>query len=65
MFSSRFRHPHTQQERRESQDFPVRAKRRWKYLSTAWDDIKVHAERSWKKHRRTQYKNTVSSSSPV
>lgn len=55
-----FRQPHTQQERRESQEFPVRAKRRWKYLSTAWDDIQKHCQRNWKKYRKTQYKHTVS-----
>jgi hypothetical protein len=34
--------------------FPARGRRR--NLPTAWDDLRRHVERSWKAHRRTQWR---------
>lgn len=35
-------------------EIPLRAKRG--NIPDAWDDMNVHRERSWKRHRKTQYK---------
>jgi hypothetical protein len=56
------RHPHTTQERRmnghrcSNQEIPIRAKRGGAVLVEVWDDIVTGSQRSWKKHRKTQYK---------
>lgn len=55
----RFRRPKTQQERRaagEGGDL-VRARRNAANLPTNYDDIFRNEDRSWKKHRRTQYRS--------
>ncbi len=53
------REPKTLQEKKANQDWPVRSKRKWKTLITAWDDQwrSDMEDRSWKRHRRTQYKS--------
>ena len=53
------RHPKTTQEIKwneahEKQEVKVRKKRM--RLPTAWDDIWRKSQRSWKKHRKTQWK---------
>lgn len=54
---SYFRHPKTANEKRKSQKCPyVRAKRRPKNIPCAWDDMWYPSQRSWKSHRKTQYK---------
>lgn len=51
-----FRKPKTTQERRHADEY-TRAKRSHNRLVNAWDDI-THARqgRTWKNHRRTQWK---------
>lgn len=52
------RYPRTQQERREAGDKRnpyVRAKRRAVSLPTAYEDIFVHKQKSWKSRRKTRY----------
>ena len=58
------RHPKTQQERKNSVsvdgDEPkVRAKRNKRNLPTNWDDMSPERQRSWKKYRKTQFKESV------
>jgi hypothetical protein len=53
------RHPKTTAERKwnechEKEGIKVRSKRN--YIPTAWDDIWVRAQRSWKRYRKTQWK---------
>ena len=53
------RHPKTTalqkwNEAHEKEGIKVRAKRH--YIPTAWDDIWVKAQRTWKKYRKTQWK---------
>lgn len=48
------RKPKTKQER--SQEVPTRAKRNSTNLPTSWDDIYSENQRSWKKFRKTQWK---------
>jgi hypothetical protein len=52
------RNPRTTQERRANQDWPVRGRRLPNRLPEAWDDVprRDADDRSWKRHRRTQYK---------
>jgi hypothetical protein len=50
------RHPRTTQERREWSPEFGRAKRSRKRLVEAWDDIVTSEQRSWKEHRRTQWR---------
>jgi len=52
------RRPKTLREKRLSLVEPefVRAKRNAKNLPDTWDDKNVQLQRSWKKHRKTQYK---------
>lgn len=65
-----FRHPGTTNERRAScagtigeilEDhgiaFKIRSKRGWHRLPTTYDDIFLRYQRTWKEHRRTQWKN--------
>jgi hypothetical protein len=66
-----FRHPRTTNERRANcaadtigeilEDrgiaFKIRPKRGWHRLPTAYDDIFLRYQRSWKEHRTTQCKN--------
>ncbi len=47
------RYPKTQQERREDPNPRVK---RGKNLPTSYDDLDRGTQRSWKKHRKTQYK---------
>jgi hypothetical protein len=61
MKSKFLRHPRTTQERRANSkgfrhEYKVRARRNQKNLVEAWDDIWNRSQRSWKKHRKTQYK---------
>lgn len=52
------RYPRTQQERREAEDKHnpyVRAKRRAVNLPTAYEDIFVRKQKSWKSRRKTRY----------
>jgi hypothetical protein len=54
-----FRHPRTAAEIAANaaavdDGFPVPGRRR--NLPTAWDDLPRHVERSWKAHRRTQWR---------
>jgi hypothetical protein len=58
-----FRNPKTTQERRmagavmtEEGEPPPRAARGPKHLVTAWDDIPRGFDRTWKRHRRAQWK---------
>ena len=53
-----FRHPRTLQEMKANQDWPVRGRRKPHRLPHSWDDeYRVDMDdRSWKRHRRTQYK---------
>lgn len=62
------RHPKTTAERRASvdlmldddaQEYNIRPRTRRNHVNlvNAWDDIPRHYTRSWKKHRRHQYKN--------
>ncbi len=60
-----FRHPKTKNEMTQYYAtvenglgirIKVRGKRRPRYLPNAWDDVQSHLYRSWKKHRKTQYK---------
>lgn len=54
---SYYRHIRTTQERRASQDGWGRPCRNLHNLPNFWDDIvRDSPQRSWKKHRRTQYK---------
>ena len=46
----------TTQERRAWDEEYGRAARSAHRLVDAWDDVCRHFERSWKRHRRTQYK---------
>jgi hypothetical protein len=69
-----FRHPRTTNERRANRApnttreiledrgiaFKIRPKRGWHRLPTAYDDIFLRYQRSWKEHRRAQRKNTRS-----
>jgi hypothetical protein len=69
-----FRHPRTTNERRADSAgnttreifedhgiaFKIRSKRGWHRLPTAYDDIFLRYQRSWKEHRRAQRKNTRS-----
>ena len=53
------RHPKTTTERRwneahKREGIKVRARRN--YIPTAWDDLWVKTQRSWKKYRKTQWK---------
>ncbi len=52
------KYPRTHQERAANQDWPVRGKRTPRMLPTAWDDQwrSDIEDRSWKRHRKTQYK---------
>jgi len=57
------RHPKTQQERKKAvvadEDEPkVRAKRNAKNLPDSWHDMTPEAQRSWKKQRKTQFKES-------
>lgn len=36
---------------------PIRAKRKPNVLPTGWDDFPIHYQKSWKKHRKTQWKS--------
>jgi len=56
-----FRQPRLAQELRGSQENWHRPRRGKKYLPTAWDDCIRRPQRSWKKHRKTQYKTVKSS----
>jgi len=61
MKSGFMRYPRTTQERRANSrgmrhEYKIRARRNQKNLVEAWDDIWERSQRSWKKHRRTQYK---------
>lgn len=54
-----FRYPRTKQELTANQDRNdpyVRGKRRRKFIPTAWDDQPIRRQRSWKKLRKTQYR---------
>lgn len=52
------RKPRTTQERRANQEKQWRRhKRSTKRLVDAWDDIIVYDQRSWKKHRKKQYRD--------
>jgi len=64
---SYYRHPKTTQERKlwtglciDSKEFDVniklRAARSARNLPNAWDDLYAHPIRSWKEHRKLQYK---------
>ena len=51
----------TTQELREVQNtidqgVPVRGKRKKNYLPNSWWDFWKYSQRTWKKHRKTQYK---------
>jgi len=54
------RHPHTAQEMRSmpvgDDAIPVRGKRRPHQLPDSRCDIRKGSQRSWKRHRKTQYK---------
>jgi hypothetical protein len=50
------RHPRTTQERRENQEEYGRASRGPKRLAQAYDDMSPRSTRSWKKHRKHQWK---------
>lgn len=61
------RHPRTTSERRasdavdndpEMREYKVksRAKRSKAMLPSAWDDLPRHVDKSWKRHRKTQYR---------
>jgi len=56
-----YRQIRTTAERRANQDWPVRPSRRPHRLPNAWDDIirDDHGHRSWKRHRKTQYKARI------
>lgn len=59
------RSPRTKQEKKhgaaEEEDTPkVRAKRNPKNLPSTYDDISKSREKSWKKHRKSQYKEEFS-----
>lgn len=63
MFKAYIRRPRTTQERRRAgqrgcgvDGVKVRAKRNSRRLPCAWDDIWFRLQRSWKKHRKTQWK---------
>lgn len=47
---------HTTQERRYSQEGWGRARRNMANLPNSWDEFWYSPQRSWKKHRRTQYR---------
>ncbi len=53
-----FRHPKTTQERRKYDKEYGRGRRSPKHLTHAWDDMPRRdiEDRSWKRHRKTQYK---------
>ncbi len=51
-----FRHPKTVQEKRLWDREYGRARRSPRQLIDAWEDITRQVQRSWKLHRRTQYK---------
>lgn len=62
-----YRFPRTQSERRLvaaslDRNVPVRSKRRIKALPTLWDDVPKSSQRSWKAHRRHQWKPVVTPS---
>jgi hypothetical protein len=56
------RRPKTTQERRvngkrtDRREYKIRARRNAANLPEAWDDIWATTQRSWKKHRKKQYK---------
>jgi len=50
------RYPSTQSERKSDPAYQ-RAKRNYTNLPTAWDDNFRRPQRSWKKHRKTQWKS--------
>ena len=55
-----FRHPRTQNERRQNQEeviegFRIRIRGTRKNLPSAWDDIFTPENNCWKAHRKTQY----------
>ena len=56
-FGGYLRYPKTTQERRVNGKRGKwnRAKRNARNLPSAWDDLWVHREKSWKKKRKTQY----------
>ena len=54
------RWPKTTQERRANQGEICRARRNSKNLVNAYDELWFHPQRSWKKHRLTQYKPVCS-----
>jgi hypothetical protein len=65
-FGGHYRIPATFTERRanalvdqEAGEPPVRSSRRWKNLPSSWDDMvrSDHNTRSWKKHRKHQWKD--------
>jgi hypothetical protein len=51
-----YRHPHTTQERRLWDEEFGRNRRSPRCLPEAYDDIIRTVQRSWKEHRRSQYK---------
>lgn len=54
---TRMRHPHTTQERREGQEGWSRSCRNMRNLPSAWDDFWIRSQRSWKEHRKHQWKD--------
>lgn len=51
-----YRNPRTTNERRNSQNKYVRAKRNHKNIPNAWDDIPICHQKTWKKKRKKQYR---------
>lgn len=53
-----FRSPKTFNEIKASTSgWKVRAARRWRNLPTTWDDVYRTVQRSWKEHRKSQFKD--------
>lgn len=55
------RHPRTKQENsynqtEKTEEYSGKIRKSRKNLPTAWDDLPIRLQRSWKKHRKTQYK---------
>lgn len=50
------RYPRTAQEKRANQEGWERPSRNVKNLVDVWDELWRKPQRSWKRHRRTQYK---------
>lgn len=66
MYKRYYRHPRTTQERRtngsrKDRDLAVwrRAKRSASNIPDAWDDFAIFYQKSWKKHRKTQYRSEI------